>query len=109
MLTRNMLRHRVRIMENQPGRSAAGAATSNWVLREERWAAMLPQSGREWYAARQVNAETTQIIVFRGPVQLSPVDRIVAKGRWFDVLNVTDAEERGIEIRALCREGALPK
>jgi SPP1 family predicted phage head-tail adaptor len=105
----SMLRHRVEILENRIERSESGATRSNWEVVAERWAAMLPQLGREFYAARQMNAETTQVVVFRGPLTLDPRWRIRAKGRWFEILSVIDVEERGIEIRALCKEGVLPR
>lgn len=104
-----MLRNRVEILENRMDRAPSGFTRSNWEVIGARWAAMLPQLGREFYAAKQMNAETTQVFVFRGPLRLDSTMRIRVKGRWFEVLSVIDVEERGIEIRALCKEGASPR
>jgi SPP1 family predicted phage head-tail adaptor len=105
-LQSGQLRHRVSIEVNTPTRSATGAEVPGWTLLADRWAAVLPQAGREFYAAKQLHAEVTHLITIRGPLAVQPEMRIRMGGRLFDILSVIDVEERHQELRLLCREGA---
>ena len=100
------LRHRVAIQANTPTRSATGAEVPGWTLVADRWAAVLPQAGREFYAAKQIHADVTHLITIRGPLDVRPEMRIQMNGRLFDILSVIDVEERHQELRLLCREGS---
>lgn len=99
------LRHRIVIEENVPARTPTGALAPNWTPVAERWAAIEPQSGREFVAARQVHSELTHIITVRGPLNVRPDMRVRLGQRILDIIAVMDVEERHFEIRLLCREG----
>lgn len=102
------LRHRIAVEENQPVRTSTGAFAPNWVQVAERWAAISPQSGREFVAAKQVHAELTHIITVRGPLDVRPDMRLRLGSRVFDIIAVMDFEERHMEIKILCKEGKGP-
>lgn len=100
------LRHRITLEANAPvERAASGAPRANWVPVRTVWAAIAPQAGREFYAARQIQAETTHLIRIRGHVEVLPTMRARLGDRVFDILSVIDVEERHQEIRLLCKEG----
>lgn len=101
------LRHRIDIEANQPvERASSGAPKTNWVPVCTRWAAIAPQAGREFYAAKQFHSETTHLIRMRGPLEVHSVMRARLGNRVFDILSVIDVAERHQEIRLLCKEGS---
>jgi SPP1 family predicted phage head-tail adaptor len=100
------LRHRIIIEANTPvERATSGAPKANWVPVCTRWAAMAPQAGREFYAAKQMHAETTHLIRMRGPLDVQTSMRARLGNRVFDILSVIDVEERHREMRLICKEG----
>jgi SPP1 family predicted phage head-tail adaptor len=100
------LRHRVVIEANQPlQRSGSGAPVPKWQPLCTRWAAIAPQAGREFWAAKQMHSELTHLIKLRGPLELQPTMRVRFGDRVFDILSVIDVEERHTEIRLVCKEG----
>lgn len=88
------------------GKDEAGQKQLGWSqLGVPRWASIEPISGRELLAASQVQGETTHRIRCRYFDGLTAAERIVFKGRVFDIQGAINPRERGIEIEILCKEG----
>ena len=99
------LRHRIsieRAIETQD--SSYNEAVLQWVLFAEVSANIIPLSGRELIRAKQVELETDTEITIRYLDGLSPKMRIVYRGRFFEILNIINTEERNREIHLLCSE-----
>jgi SPP1 family predicted phage head-tail adaptor len=98
------LRHRIRIERPVPTRNEFGEEIRTWVLVAERWASIDPLSGRELWAARQVQAETSHRIRTRHVDGVTTEMRIAHDGRHFDIQSALNKGERGIELEILAVE-----
>lgn len=81
-----------------------GQENSTWATHGERWAEIEPLSGREFFAARQVQSDTTHRVTIRYLAGITPKMRITYGSRHFDIEGVADIGERNHELRLLCKE-----
>jgi len=89
------LRHRVTLRKKEIAEDALKQQSEAWADIATVWAAIEPLSGREYFAARQENAEVTAKITIRYRK---------AEGRVFDVLSVINPGERNISLILMCKE-----
>jgi len=68
------------------------------------WASIEPLSGREFFAAQQVNAEVTTRIRTRYLAGIKSSMRVVYGSRIFDIQSIIDIEERHTEMHLMCKE-----
>lgn len=68
------------------------------------WAEIRPLSGKEMEIARQLRAETTHRIRMRRTYAVLPTDYLLFGSRRFNILEITDFDERGIELSILASE-----
>lgn len=105
MMKAGKLRHRVNIVRETHSPDGFGELIpSGETIVSTQWAEVKPLQGRELEIARQLRAETTHRITLRRGSEILPSDRITFKDRRFEILEVIDTEERGIEIRILASE-----
>jgi len=101
-------RHRITLRESTAtGRDAAGGEILTWSDVATVWAAVEPISGREYFAAQQVNAETTHRIKMRYRPGVHSKMRVLFGSRTFDIESVIDPEERHVELHLMCVERAV--
>ena len=102
------LRHRGTVERNQGVQNTTGEVVPDWVaVYASVPAAVEPLRGREFYAARQFNAEVTHRIILRKESRVVRArDRFVVNGRIFDIDSVRDLEERGAWLELICTEKA---
>lgn len=121
------LRHLITVqyLDPEAGEDEYGAPISAWVNLGRLWSMVEPLTGREYFAAQQLQAEITHRITTRyhpgwhtayafiTPAQLvpasdqmgvSPQCRITLGSRAFDILSVVDLEERHRWLELRCRE-----
>lgn len=98
------LRHRVALQTVSEARSSTGAVTETWNTTATVWAEVVDLAGREFWDARQVNAELTARIRIRYRSGIVPKMRAVFGARTFDIQSVIDPEGRRRELVLMCRE-----
>jgi len=99
------LRHRVSIEQFSATTDEVGDPVETWTPVDTVWANVLPISGREFFASKQVNAETTHRVFMRYRAALTANHRLVFQGRVLDIsappINIG---ERNIELEIHCTE-----
>ncbi|TGE31326.1 phage head closure protein [Desulfosporosinus sp. Sb-LF] len=99
------LRHKLDIETELNIRDTYGQTTHEWVVfLHGLWAAIEPLTGREYYAAQQVNAEISHRIKIRYKGGIKPKMRVKYGDRYFNILAVLDITERHREIHLMCTE-----
>lgn len=90
-----------------PTRTASKAVVRQWEPFAVRWARVAAgglRGGREYVAAKQVNAETDAVWIIRAPLAVTPLMRVVHQGHYYDILEVDFLSDKS-EVRLICREG----
>ena len=99
------LRRRVVLQKRTVTEDTLWQQTENWTDYAYVWAAVEPLSGREYFAARQENAEITARIIIRYRNDVSPRDtRVLFRNRVFDVATVINPKEKNAFLILMCRE-----
>lgn len=98
------LRHRVTLQEYISSKDSFGAEVENWSDMATVWASVEPLSGREYFAAQQVNAEISTKITIRYRAGIKPIMHVLCKGRIFGILSVLNTEEKNTELILMCKE-----
>jgi len=99
-------RYRARIVIERAteARDTFGEADPTWATFATRWAAILPQSGREFTAAKALYPELTHLVETRWVAGVTPKMRVRYGTRRFDIVAVMNQEERSVEMTLACRE-----
>lgn len=92
------LRHSIIIQQATESFNGNSELVSTWSTFATIWASIEPLVGREYYAARQVNAETTGKIRIRYLAALTTKMRISFGTRIFDIKGISNIEERNEEM-----------
>lgn len=98
------LRHRIVIQSVTETRDSFGQPQPSWSTFAERYAEILPQSGREYLAARTITPELTHLVRLRGVTGVTPKMRVLLGTRVLDILAAVPVEERTRELLLTCRE-----
>lgn len=99
------LRHRITIQyKSSESPDSAGNPQPVWADEATVWGSVEPLSGREFFAAQQVNSEVTHRITMRYRSGMDPEKRIKFGTRYFGILAVLNREERNISLELLCVE-----
>lgn len=98
------LRDRITIQQVAETRSGSGAITETWSDVATVWAAVEGLSGREFWAAQQVNAEGSLRITIRYLAGIVPKMRALFGTRVFDIQAATDLDGRRRELQLLVSE-----
>lgn len=105
MRSRPVLRHRVEIQKLVIYEDEIGEQITEWETIAEVWASISPLRGKEYWAAAQVQSETTHEVIMRYPgVEITPAHQLVFKGRTLNIQSVINVEERNRELQLLCKE-----
>jgi SPP1 family predicted phage head-tail adaptor len=103
------LRHRVEVQRRNRTADGYGGWTNTWETKGYFYARVEPVSAREALFAMQLDHRITHRVTMRyceNP-DISPMtdDRIVHKGRTFNIMGVRDIEERIRYFQLDCEEG----
>ena len=98
------LKHRFTIEENTPARDSAYEMVDSWSTFAVVWGAMEPLTGREYFAAKQVNAEESGRIKIRYLAGLNPAMRIRFKSRTLKIVSIINYKELNQEMHIYYKE-----
>ncbi len=98
------MRHRVTLRKKEITEDALKQQSEVWTDIATVWARIEPLSGREYFAARQENADVSVKVVIRYLPGITAETRVVFDGRVFDVLSVINPGERNISLVLMCKE-----
>jgi len=108
------LRHLVELQRNTPVASnKLNEPTDNWQTLASVHAGVEPISGREFFAAHQVQSDVSHRITVRFYPGLTPKDRVawvnrplggVTVTRIFDIKAILDRDEKHREMQLMCVE-----
>lgn len=84
------MRERVTLLRKSVARDALGGEIVTWVHQRDVWAQVEMLSGREFFAAMQVNAEDTVTFTMRyeDTAEVTGEWRLLWDGTQYDILNV---------------------
>lgn len=99
------LRHRITIQRATETQDAFGAVVQTWSTFATLWAGVEALSGREFFAAQQVNAQVSHRIRIRYLSGVTPKMRVVFGSRTFNIEVVMD-DGRRRELQLLVSEVA---
>jgi SPP1 family predicted phage head-tail adaptor len=102
------LRHLISIEQKTETRSPSGAITNDWTEFASVRAKVEPTTGRELFAGMEFAAQSDHIVTIRYLPGLTTAMRINFNGRYLDILNLSDIEERHRVIIMNCLEGRSP-
>ena len=98
------LRHQVTIQGLTTAPDAYGDIVETWTDTATVWAEVVPLSGKEYYAARQVSAEVDVRVTIRYRTGIKPAMRVKYGTSLLDIQSVIDVGGRKDELQLLCRE-----
>jgi SPP1 family predicted phage head-tail adaptor len=81
-----------------------GGHTLEWETIATPWASIEPVSGKEYFAAAAVRAETTVKITMRYIAGLSTAHRLVSGGKVYDIQAILNTDGRNRELILMCTE-----
>lgn len=100
------LRHRVDLQVEMGPLSPGDDSRERWKTYEQRWASVVPLSGRELFTDQQVHAQVTHKIGMRwkSGIQPAPTHRVKWGSRVFNIVSAINVGERNREIELVCIE-----
>jgi SPP1 family predicted phage head-tail adaptor len=98
------LRHRVTIQQLTITQGPSGDLVEAWTDVATVYGAVEPLSGREYWQAQQVAAETSIRVRIRYRPGMETTMRLSHDGRTLEILSIVDPEERHRELQLMCRE-----
>lgn len=98
------LKYRIVLQKKMITEDALKQQTEVWTDFAYVWARIEPLSGREYFAAQQINSEISVRVTIRYLPGITTGTRVVFGGRIFDVLSVVNPEERNISLILMCKE-----
>ncbi len=101
------LRHVVNIETPSQKQSESGAFSNQpWtIVAQGLRARIAPTGGSERSGAGAMIAQATHTVNLRYYPGIVPKMRVHFQGRFFDILNVNNIDERNRELQLICREG----
>ncbi|MBT3320189.1 MAG: phage head closure protein [Clostridia bacterium] len=98
------LRNRVVMQRKEVTEDDLKQQSETWIDFAYIWAAIQPLTGREYFSARQENAEVTTRITIRHLKNVGPEMRVIFGSRVFEILSVINPNELNISLVLMCRE-----
>jgi SPP1 family predicted phage head-tail adaptor len=97
-------RHLVSIKKTVESRNSLGEVANTWVVYAQRWASITPLAGREYWAARQVNAENTVKFTMRYCQGVTTKMVIVYDNRTFKIDSIINTNDANREMIVMTTE-----
>jgi len=92
------LHKKIKIQQATESRTDSVSVENTWSTIAEPWASVEPVSGREYFAAQQVQAENTIKFRIRYQSGLDPKMRILYNDNVYDIKSIINASERNDEL-----------
>lgn len=98
------LRQRITFQKLEQTKDEFGEMLGEWSDFKTVWAEVKPVSGRQFFAAKQINSEISHNIYIRYNADLLPNMRIKYKDRVFDILYLMNVNESNTLMQIYCKE-----
>lgn len=98
------LRHRVIIEQPVRERRPDGSYSESWETRVAAWARVEPLTGREFWAAAEVNSQVTHRVTMRYRPGLTTRNRLRFRERTLNIASVLNPDERNQVLQLMCEE-----
>jgi SPP1 family predicted phage head-tail adaptor len=96
------LRHWIELQRNNETQNPdTGEPIPNWTTYAEVWADIAPSSGREFVAAAAEQSEVRGKITIRYRDDVNAKDRVLYRGKWYNILAVLDDNDSMLEHQTL--------
>lgn len=96
------LRHRVEIQEKTVTRDAYGEEDFTWETVDTIWASVEPARGRDLMQQQTEQVLYDTIVRMRYGTTVTPENRLVYSGQYYDVRSVISIMEKNKELEAQC-------
>ena len=96
------LRHRIEIQSAVEARDSHGGVDYAWSTAATRWGSIEPLSGRELFAAQQIEAQVDVRVRLRHYDGLEPAMRLKHGTDIYEIRAVVNRDVRDIEQEVLC-------
>lgn len=96
------LPHFITIQKSTPTKDNSGGRVDNWSTFTTAFAFLKPLQGREYFAAQQVQAETTHRVSLWYIPGVASDMRVLFNNRILDIKSVINVDERNIELHLMC-------
>ncbi len=98
------LRHRAKIQQVTETTNSHGDTIQAWADFATIDAEIVPQESREFFRAKQVQADITHLLRTRYVPGVTPEMRVALGSRVLHIESTINVEERNIELLLICRE-----
>lgn len=99
------LRHPVELQKFINVQDELGNQIEEWTTVATVWAAVEPVSGKEYWEARMLQAETTVKVTLRYRPGLNPVEyRLVFRGEIYEIESIINLEGRDRLLQLMCKK-----
>ena len=99
------LRHRLQLQSKTTTQNSYGEAVVSFTTEATVWGAIEPLSGNERFAQQQAQSEARVRILMRHYDGLDTTWRIVHNGKYYDILDAQNHDERDRMWMLMCSEG----
>jgi len=103
MIRAGTMRHQIEIQSQTESKGTMGEVVLTWSKTATVRASINPITGNEMFISDQIKNQVTHKIGMRSRA-LSPKDRLVFKGRIFDIFQILDFQEKGVNFVILANE-----
>lgn len=100
-----LLNRRITIQQRTGARDEYGGISEEWEDVATCWARVVPLRGQELYRAQQVRAENSHNFYVRYRADITAAMRIMYRGEPYNILSITDVEDRRRELQILTQQG----
>ena len=104
LLSIGKLRHRITLQNYVASKNSFGEERKVWSDFAKVSASVDPLSGKELFAAQQLHAESTIQIIIRYVGGINTKMRVLFKSKEYDILHISNKEERNVAQYLLCKE-----
>jgi len=98
------LRHYITIQQAQISYNSISEPVQTWTTWANVWAAVEPASGKNYYSARQLNAEVDGVCRIRYRSGLLPTMRILFGTRVLQIISIVNPKESNEELDIYYKE-----
>jgi SPP1 family predicted phage head-tail adaptor len=100
-----MLEHRVLLQRLTILPDGVGGGSQLWTTIGTPWACILPASGWEKLTSMKLETPITHTCYIRYRADITPRDRIIHRGRTFNIRSIIDIEEKKLFLELKAEEG----
>jgi SPP1 family predicted phage head-tail adaptor len=98
------LKHQIIIQVAQKSKNSMGEFVDTWSTWATVWAAIEPASGKNYYAAKQLNAEVDGVCRIRYRTGVLPTMRILYGSRVLRIVSIVNPKETNEELQLFYKE-----